>query len=68
MSHADQEDPVMQEKLSNFIAECRKKKIFVCVYESGDKDLLECTKELLAYNYNNPSTRSTAHRANDCAR
>lgn len=68
MSHADQEDAEMQKKLNDFIAECRAKKIFVCVYESGDKDLLECTKELLAYNYNNQCTRSTAHRANDRAR
>lgn len=68
MSHADQEDPVMQEKLSNFIAECRKKKIFVCVYESGDGDLLECTGELLAYNYNNQYSRPSTHSRNDRAR
>lgn len=65
MSHADQKDAEMQKKLKDFIAECRAKRIFVCVYESGDKDVLECTKELLAYNYNNQCARSAAYRVND---
>ena len=46
-SHADQRD-----------ADCRKEKIFVCVYESGDGSLLENTKELLANNLNNPTPRT----------
>lgn len=54
-SHADQRDEAKQQKLKEFIADCRKKKIFVCVYESGDGNLLENTKELLAYNLNNPT-------------
>ncbi len=67
-SHADQKDEAKQQKLKEFIAECRKKKIFVCVYESGDGDLLENTKELLAYNLNNQVTRSKAAKSRDDAR
>ena len=67
-SHADQRDEAKQQKLKEFIADCRKKKIFVCVYESGDGDLLENTKELLAYNINNPVTRSKAAKSRDDAR
>ena len=55
-THADQESEEQQKKLTDFIAACRAKKIFVCVFESGDGDLLENTKELLAYNYNNAVT------------
>jgi hypothetical protein len=54
-SHADQRDEVKQKKLNEFIADCRKKKIFVCVYESGDGSLLKNTKELLVHNLNNPT-------------
>lgn len=53
-SHADQGDEAKQQKLKEFIADYRKKKIFVCVFESGNGSLLENTKELLAYNLNNP--------------
>ena len=67
-SHADQKDEAKQQKLKEFIADCRKKKIFVCVYESGDGDLLENTKELLAYNLNNQVTRSKAVKSRDNAR
>lgn len=67
-SHADQKDEAKQQKLKEFIADCRKKKIFVCVYESGDGDLLENTKELLAYNLNNQVTRSNAAKSHDGAR
>ena len=64
-SHADQRDEAKQQKLKEFIADCRKKKIFVCVYESGAGDLLENTKELLAYNLNNQVTRSKAAKSRD---
>ena len=56
-SHADQRDEVKQKKQKEFIADCRKKKIFVCVYDSGDGSLLENTKELLANNLNNPTSQ-----------
>ena len=64
-SHADQKDETKQQKLKEFIADCRKKKIFVCVYESGDGDLLENTKELLAYNLNNPTPRAKTLKSRD---
>lgn len=48
-----------------FIADCRKKKIFVCVYESGDGSLLENTKELLANNLNNPTPRTQTSKSRD---
>lgn len=54
MSHADQASAEKQAKLKEFMADCRAKKIFVCVYRSGDGDLVEKTKELFAYNLNNP--------------
>lgn len=55
MSHADQESAEKRDKLKSFLAECKAKKIFVCVYESGNGDLLECTKDLLSYRFNNPA-------------
>ena len=64
-SHADQESEEQQKKLKDFIADCRNRKIFVCVFESGDGDLLENTKELLAYNYQNAVTRTSKPRSRD---
>lgn len=64
-SHADQRDEAKQQKLKEFIADCRKKKTSVCVYESGDGDLLENTKELLAYNLNNPTPRAKTSKSRD---
>lgn len=67
-SHADQNSEEAQQRLNEFIADCREKKIYVCVFESGDGDLMENTKELLVYNYNNAVTRSFKHRSRDKAR
>ena len=64
-SHADQRDEAKQKKLKAFIADCRKEKIFVCVYESGDGSLLENTKELLANNLNNPTPRTQTSKSRD---
>ncbi len=64
-SRADQRDKAKQQKLKEFIADCRKKKIFVCVYESGDGSLLENTKELLAHNLNNPTPRTKTSKSRD---
>lgn len=64
-SHADQRDEAKQKKLKEFIADCRKEKIFVCVYESGDGSLLENTKELLANNLNNPTPRTQTSKSRD---
>lgn len=61
-SHTDKADEAKNAALNGFIAECRARKIFVCVFESGDGDLLENTRELLAYNYNNPTpVRAASH-------
>ena len=68
-THADQESEEQQQTLKRFIADCRDRKIFVCVFNSGDGDLLENTKELLAYNYQNAVTRtSKPHPRDDGAR
>ncbi len=64
-THADRESGEQQRKLRDFIAACRAKKIFVCVFESGDGDLLENTKELLAYNYNNAVTLTSKTRSRE---
>lgn len=64
-SHADQRDEVKQKKLKEFIADCRKKKIFVCVYDSGDGSLLENTKELLTHNLNNPTPSTKTSKSCD---
>ncbi len=64
-THADQESEEQQQTLKRFIADCRDRKIFVCVFNSGDGDLLENTKELLAYNYQNAVTRTSKHRSRD---
>lgn len=64
-SHADQRDEAKQKKLKEFIADCRKEKFFVCVYESGDGSLLENTKELLTHNLNNPILRTKTSKSRD---
>ena len=64
-SHADQRDEAKRQKLNEFIADCRKEKIFVCVYESGDGSLLENTKELLAHNLNNPTPGTKTSKSHD---
>lgn len=64
-THADQESEEKQQALKDFIAECRARKIYVCVFNSGGGDLLENTKELLTYNYNNAVTRTSKPRSRD---
>lgn len=64
-SHADQRDEAKQQKLKEFISDCRKEKIFVCVYESGGGSLLENTKELLTNNLNNPTPRTKTSKSRD---
>ena len=56
-SHADQRDEAKQQKLKEFIADCRKEKIFVCVYESGDGSLWKTPKSCL------PTISITRHHA-----
>ena len=61
LTHKDQDSEEVHQELNAFIADCKTKKIYVCVFESGSGDLLENTKELLVYNYNNAITYKKTH-------
>ena len=61
-THEDQNSREKQQELDSFIADCKSKKIFVCVFDSGDGDLLENTKSLLMYNHNNSVTPDSVRR------
>ncbi len=50
LSHADRQAPGMQKKLDRFCAEQKCRKYKVAIFDSGTKDLVEVTKELLRYN------------------
>lgn len=67
-THADQSSEEQQKALKCFIASCRERKIYVCVFNSGDGDLLENTKALLVYNYQNAVTRDSKPRSRDGAK
>lgn len=50
LSHADQQTPDIQKKLDRFCAEQKSRKYKVVIFESGTKNLVEATKELLYFN------------------
>ncbi len=50
LSRADQQAPDIQKKLDRFCAEQKNRKYKVVIFESGTKDLVEATKELLYFN------------------
>ena len=50
LSHADQENPAIQEQLKSLYREYRQKKYFVSVFYSGHEDLEQLTGDLLLYN------------------
>lgn len=50
LSHADQENPAIQEQLKSLYREYRQKKYFVAVFYSGQEDLEQLTSDLLKYN------------------
>ena len=50
LSRADQQAPEIQKKLDRFCAEQKSRKYKVVIFESGTKDLVEATKELLYFN------------------
>lgn len=52
LTHADEESPNHKEKLQALFEECKKEKIFVCVYHSGNGDLFHHTKALIRNNCN----------------
>ena len=50
LSHADQENPAIPERLKPLYQEYRQKKYLVSVYYSGHEDLEWLTGDLLKYN------------------
>ena len=50
LSRADQQALDIQKKLDRFCAEQKTRKYKVVIFESGTKDLVEATKELLYFN------------------
>ena len=50
LSRADQQAPEIQKKLDRFCVEQKRRKYKVVIFESGTKDLVEATKELLYFN------------------
>ena len=50
LSNAEKNDPVIRENLKPLYAEYKKKKYWVAVFESGEKELYQGTLDLLAYN------------------
>lgn len=50
LSHQDQNDPALQERLKPLYQEYKKKKYLVSVFFSGHEDIEELTRNLLQYN------------------
>ena len=50
LSHADQENPEIQEQLKPLYQEYRQKKYFVAVFYSGKEDWEQHTGDLIKYN------------------
>ena len=50
LSHQDMNDPETEIKIQKIVEEYKPKKYRVVVFESGNRDLLECTADLLVHN------------------
>lgn len=50
LSHKDQNDPALQERLKPLYQEYKQKKYLVSVFFSGHEDIEELTRDLLQYN------------------
>jgi len=50
LSHQDMNDPDTEIKVQKIVEEYKPKKYRVVVFESGNRDLLECTADLLVHN------------------
>lgn len=50
LSHQDMNDPETEIKIQKMVEEYKPKKYRVVVFESGNRDLLECTADLLVHN------------------
>ena len=50
LSHQDINDPSTELEINKLVEEYKPKKYRVVVFESGNRDLLECTADLLVHN------------------
>ncbi len=50
LSHQDMNNPDTEIKIQKIVEEYKPKKYRVVVFESGNRDLLECTADLLVHN------------------
>ncbi len=50
LSSAEKKDPALREGLKDIYDKYKKKNYLVAVFESGEKDLYQCTRDLLMYN------------------
>lgn len=50
LSHQDMDDPDTEIKVQRIVEEYKPKKYRVVIFESGNRDLLECTADLLVHN------------------
>ena len=50
MTNAEKDDPEMMKSLQPLIEECKEKKYRLVIFESGEKDLVENTSDLLIHN------------------
>ena len=50
MTNAEKADPKVMDSLQPLIAECKEKKYRLAIFESGEQDLVESTKDLLIHN------------------
>lgn len=50
MTNAEKADPKVMDSLQPLIEECKEKKYRLVIFESGEQDLVENTKDLLIHN------------------
>ncbi len=50
LTHADQDDPAIQEQLKSLYSKYKQRKYCVAVFHSGQEDLEGLTRDLLQYN------------------
>ncbi len=50
LSNAEKKDPALREGLKDIYDKYKKKNYLVAVFESGERDLYQCTRDLLLYN------------------
>lgn len=50
LTHAEKNDPAVRERLKPLYAKYKQQRYLVAVFESGDRDLYQSTRDLLAFN------------------